>query len=70
MPYISQLFTEAFVVGVVLAAALALVAYYYPIDSSYRGLAIGYFLGVAIHLGFEYFGANAWYCAHGAACMA
>ena len=61
--------TEASVVGLVLAACLALVTRFVRVDSSAaRAGLVGFAMGVAIHLGFELSGANAWYCTHGAAC--
>jgi hypothetical protein len=61
---------EAVVVGVVLAIALAItVRISGSIDSPGRGLAIGFVLGILVHLGFELSGANAAYCTIGAACL-
>lgn len=63
-----SLLTEALVVGAVLALCLAAVVKYTPLRSPRDAAIIGFLMGMAVHLGFEASGANAWYCAHGNAC--
>lgn len=64
----SSLMLEAVIVGAVLAVALAITVKFTTIQTSKRALVAGFVLGVLIHLGFEFVGANKAYCTVGVAC--
>jgi uncharacterized membrane protein YoaK (UPF0700 family) len=53
---------EAFVVGVVFGSMGAIAL------QDKRTFVPLFFVGIVAHLMFEVFGANRWYCKHGAAC--
>ena len=59
---------EAVCVGAVLALVHAVMfRIWYPTTLP-SVLTTGFVLGILIHLGFEVFGFNTYYCRHGAAC--
>lgn len=62
------LLVEAAVVGVVLGVSLLILEILGIVRSPSSALLAGVVLGTLIHLGFEFSGANRWYCQHGAAC--
>ena len=64
----THLATEAVVVGLALAAALAATTVFVRITSAGTALAVGPVLGPALHLLFELTGLNAMYCRGGHAC--
>lgn len=70
MTNIRHLLTEAFVVGVSLALALAGATALTKINSYSTALAVGFVLGAALHLLFELSGLNTMYCKSGHACLA
>jgi hypothetical protein len=63
-----QVLLEAVVVGVVTALAFTLKSAFVHENTLASSLAYNFMIGVAIHMGFELAGANAWYCKFGAAC--
>lgn len=67
----ATLLTEALVVGVLMGAALALLAWLSPrlFSQPLRAGAAGLLLGAAFHLAFEASGLNAMYCRTGHACL-
>ena len=65
-----HLATEATVVGLALAAALAATTTFVQIRNAYTALAVGLVLGAALHLLFELTGLNGKYCRTGHACLA
>ena len=67
--YIPRLGLEAAVVGAVLALALLLVQSRFPPTSHADIIFQGFVVGIMIHLGFELFRGNKWFCTYGAACM-
>lgn len=68
----TQLALEVVVVGAVLAAALASVAWLLPgaLRSVWKAAVTGLVVGAAVHLGFELSGLNRVYCGVGHACAA
>lgn len=66
----TQLALEVAVVGAVLAAALACVAWLVPgaLRSVWKAALTGLVLGAGVHLGFELSGLNRMYCDVGHAC--
>jgi ABC-type antimicrobial peptide transport system permease subunit len=75
----TNLLTEALVVGLVSAIVGLIVStllmYAFSKDFSLKKydfwpqVALSYFItGIVLHLGFEWVGANKWYCKHGNAC--
>lgn len=68
LPYSMSLFTEAVVVGFVLAAVLGIQWTIRQPRTIQEVVATGFVMGACIHLAFEAAGANSWYCRHGAAC--
>lgn len=78
MSSITNLFVEALVVGVITAVAGFIISTLFMLTSEefswkkyhfWPQVLLSYFItGMVLHLGFEFFGANKWYCRHGTAC--
>ncbi len=65
---LAVLLTEALIVGVALAAALALTTTVVRITNVKTALVVGVVVGAALHLLFELSGLNRTYCRSGHAC--
>jgi len=66
--HVSMVLVEALVVGLVLAASLSVSDILVPITNPKTAALTGLVVGALVHIGFEVFGANAWYCTEGASC--
>jgi hypothetical protein len=66
--YISSVVVEAIIVGIVLAVSLSVSDVLVPINGPQRAAYTGLVVGMLVHVGFEVFGANRWYCKQGASC--
>jgi len=66
--YFSSVLVEAIIVGVVLAVCLSVSDVLVPINGPQRAAYTGLIVGILVHIGFEVFGANRWYCKQGASC--
>jgi len=66
--YMSMVFVEALIVGAVMAIALSVSDVLVPINGPQRAAYTGFIVGALIHMAFEIFGANRWYCSQGASC--
>lgn len=67
---LARLATEAAVVGMALAAALAAVTVFVKITNARTAVMVGLVAGAALHLLFELTGLNGAYCSTGHACTA
>lgn len=63
-----KLLLEASFVGASLALALVLVHMFVKPTSTMHIIALGFVVGFVMHLLFEWFGLNLYYCKHGVAC--